>query len=391
MRAVVRAAAHGDEVNVQTNLGTMDACLYPAVFAALGQHLGLDPEPLRKAVEGDGSSQDHEPPDPRYPEITRLIEAARKDWILWGDQLVAKVGELLHAGKLLPMTRANEKVLHELFRDHQVRLVLRMAGTHPDREKVEDLIRRGLVDKGVQTSSYIDVAWKLGRGLSMLEAHKMDRAGSPSLESIVRKAVKYDLTPQDEEAIAYVKRRGAIFMRRPAEMTTSELDRELNDEEYRAIRQAVARGVEQRHDSKRVARELHDALKGNASLQNDMDRVALTELAFAHSHGSYVALKAQAAEVGQDDPWVYKFAGAGACRDCRRIWGPPSDPKRYRLSEIEAREAAGGNFKRPRREWGPVIGPVHPHCTEGPLQYYHPDLVDAINAVAKDYEAWFKR
>lgn len=390
MKLHVRVQREADEVNVQTNLRSVDPELVPGVFAALAEHLDLDPEPMRLAVD-EGSHKEHEEPDPRYPELQRLIEAARRDWTAWGDRLVAEVGKLLAEGKLLPLNTKNEQALHALFRDHQVKLVLRMAGYHPDHQAVEALIRSGLVAKDVEATSYVDTAWRLGRGLRMLQAHQVKAEGALSLEAIVRGALKAELTPQDEEALQYVKRRGAVFMRRPMEGATSEVERELNEEEFRAIRGAIAAGIEEKYDRKRIAREIREALQGNASLQNDMDRVVRTELAFAHSHGAYTALKQQAAEAGHDDPEVYKFVSPGACRDCKRIWGSPSNPKRYRLSEIEAREAAGGNFRKPRREWGPVIGPVHPHCTEGPLQFYAADIVDTINAVAKDYEDWFKQ
>lgn len=374
----VEVATQNDEVHVRTNLGQVQPELYPAVFAALAEHVGLSPEAMHKAADDDGHAE-HEEPDPRYPEVQKLIEAARKDWQTWGDQLVAAVTKLLNAGKLLPLTKQNERTLSDLFRDHAMKLVLRFAGHHPDDPAT------------AKSGSYIDTAWRLGRGLKMLEAHQVNRAGSPSLESIVRTALKPALTAQDEEALRYVKRRGAIFMRRPADQATSEIARELNEEEFRAIRGAIAHGIEEKYDNKRIAREINEALKGNASLQNNMESVVRQELAFAHSHGAYVALKTQAAGAGHDDPEVYKFVSPGACRDCKRIWGLPSNPKRYRLSVIEAREAAGGNFKKPRREWGPVIGPVHVNCTEGPLQLYTKELVDAINDVAKDYDDWFRQ
>jgi hypothetical protein len=376
------------EVVLRTNLGSLEPALYPGVFAALGAHLGLAAEPLRKAVE---ESEDEEEPDPRYPELTRLVEAARRDWRLWGEQLVGKVQKLLEAGKLLPMDRKNEKALQALFREHRVQLALRMAGTHPDQEEVDRLYRQGLVSKDIADRSYVDIAWKLGRGLEMLQAHQLKREGAPSLEAIIRQALKVELTPEDEEAIRYVKRRGCIYMLRPAVFAESEVERELNEEEYRAIRSAIAAGIEEKYDRARIVREVHEALQGNATLINNMDRVVRTELAFAHAHGAYMALKRQAKAAGHDDPEVYKFVSPGACRDCKRIWGSPSKPRHYRLSEIEAREAAGGNVGKPRREWGPVIGPVHPHCTEGPLQFYNATLVDAINEVAKDYEDWFKK
>jgi hypothetical protein len=150
------------------------------------------------------------------------------------------------------------------------------------------------------------------------------------------------------------------------------------------IRSAVQRSIEGK-GSGSLERDLRAAVQGHPTLVNDMRRVARTELNNAQSHGAYVGLKDALAKQGEKDPDVFKFVSVHSCIDCRRIWGEPTQPRHYKLSHIEAREAAGGNFGLPRSEWGPCIGGIHPNCTEGPLMYYAPALTDAINRSAERF------
>lgn len=385
---VVRATEEPGALRVETNLRHLDPCLHGPAFAALAQHLGYDPAPMEMALQG---GDEHEPPDPRYPWLQELIRRARKDWERWGEKLAEEVDRLLKGGALLPMTPKSEQALLDLFRDHEVEIVVQFAGRTPDRARLKDLIRRGLVSPDVEHQSYIDTAYRIGRGLEMLEPHMVPEG--PPLELLkekLRQSLAYKLTPKDERAIEYVKRQGALLMRRPAQSVGADLERVvqyhdeqrlLKPDELGVIRGAVLKSI-RREGSGSLPRDLRDAVKGHPSLVNDMDRVARTELNNAHSWGAYEGLKAQLLATGVGDPEVYKFVSPYACRDCKRIWGEPSKPHRYRLSFIEAREAAGGNFGLPRGEWGPVIGTVHPNCTEGPLLYFDEALVESINRAA---------
>ena len=408
----VRVRAHvgeGHVIRVQTNLGDVDSCDLPSVFAALGAHVGFDAQALRKAATPKGG----EGPDPRYPELVTLVKRARRDWDQFGQRLVREVAKLLADGKLLPMTAANEALLLELFRDHQVAILMRFAGHAAELPRLQRLIESGLVLPTVKNPSLIDLSFRLGRGLNMLEVHRVKAPQAPPIADIVRDALRVQLTPRDRQAMAYAQRRGEVFMRRPVEQATNAAQRALTLVELQAFRRVTADAIEKHHGAKELARALRDAAAevaphpaadreqvaefgpaavsaavvdamANRTLQNDMERVAITELAFAHSHGAYEALRQQTAEAGIADPEVYKFVAPMSCTDCKRIWGPPRNPIRYKLSYVEAREAEGGNFNLPRAEWGPCIGPIHPRCTEGPLGYYNEKLVDSINKAADE-------
>jgi len=360
-------------LHITTNgLSEIDSAHHPAVISAIGVHLGFDPSPLRKALVPTGEGE-----DPRFPELHRLIGLARKSWSEWGTRLVEEVRTLLDGGRLLPMSTTTEGALLELLQDHEVALVAKITGrVPPNYPRFDELVRKGLVQPNVKHRSLIDLSYRVGRGLEQLKAYQIRK--TPPLAKIIEQAMSTELSDTDLASMDYAKRKAAVYMRRPAEGVTTEIQRILTEAEHSAIRGATEKAVEKRWGAGRLAQELRAVTKG-PSLQNDFDRVARTELVFAHNHGAYEKLKTDARAAGEDDPWVFKMASPQSCKECRRIWGETGASKRYRLSTIEKREAGGGNFKKPRAAWGPTVGPIHPNCTCGPLQYWAEGLVESID------------
>jgi hypothetical protein len=365
---------------IKSNLTRLDFAHYPAALGAFARHIGCDHEELRKAVQPAG-----EPPDPRYPALGTLLLQARQNWFAYGDALVRLIGDMHAQGRLFPLTAINEALLRQLLAQRGASFMLTFTG-------------RARVNPGPPSEAHpegapslLTMAFTLGYRHDMLVPHGVPANQAPEMSRIVE-VVRAALpaTEKEQEAIAYVHARGELYMRRPAENAATEVERILTEAEYAAVRGATAAAVAEKRSAKQLERDLKDATTGT-SLTNDMERVARTELAFAHNFGAYKKLKRQAAEIGEDDPLVYKLVSPFSCTECRRIWGPAKDPRHYRLSFIEQRERDGGNFRRPVREWGPVIGPVHPNCTEGPLMFYRRDLVQAIDEAVTAFLAAGKR
>ena len=355
-----------------------------AVVAALAAHVGLSGDELVKAApEGAG-------PDWRYPSLDALIERARRDWDRFGDDLVQAVVELYTDGRLYPLTPERELALRRLFEHHAAWLVVRFTGLEEPRAL--EARREGVIRPADEHQpSLVEAAYRLGRGLDMLHAaahysHPADRAAH--VEAVLREAVRVPLTREDVQALRYAQRRAAVYMRAPAEdmiggvrVTLNEEERILTAAEQQAVRRSTTRAIAERMTSSEFARVLRD--NRTPRLTNDMDRVARTELRMAHAWGAYQTLKETARNLGQADPLVYKVTGNTPCVHCRRIWGEKGST-RYRLSEVEAWERAGGNFRKPAKDWGPTIGPVHPQCTCGPLLLYDADLHDGMIAAADE-------
>jgi len=370
---------------VETNLGDLDKGHQAAILASLMLDCGLSPDDLRKAHTIDDG-----PLDPRYPEITILVRKAMRDWDRWGKQLVATLEKALDHGRLLPMSPATEAMVLELLRDHEVAIVYRLTGRGiPDQSAMERLVASRWIEPG--KPSLIETSWRLGRGLDMRQPHAVTREKAPTLEEVVRRAMERPLTRQDTSALEYCQRNAAVYMRRPAASTTAEMERVLNHAELAAIKAVESKAIEKKWSARKFASELAEGLQGHPTLINDLRRVARTELVFAQCHGAYTALKEQMKGAGIEDPQVFKMASPFACVDCKRIWGLPGSPIPYRLSEIENREAQGGNFRKPRAQWGPCIGPIHPNCTEGPLQHYDESLIEDLNEIAKELSETYDR
>jgi len=380
-----RCAVHGElddngEVRLATNIRTLDPCLHGAVIGALATHAGYDPVPLQKALIPRGGKGW----DARWPDLPVLMLKARMDWDRWGTRLVEAIHELLEGGNLLPMSAEVEAELATLLREHEVGLVAQFSGQVLDQRIVKALKASGDVDE----TSTIELAFRLGLDEDPMKPATPKKT-KPTLRQVVKRAMRVEVTPQQRQSMRYAQRQAGIYMRKAASEVEVGAERTLNEAEQSVVRETITDGVEKRWGSKRLARELRAACKDKPVLQNNMERVARTEIAFAHSHGAYRRLKAQALASGDKDPQVYKLVSPMACTECRRIWGPSGAPIRYRLSAIEARDAAGGNFNLKRDAWGPVIGPVHPHCTEGPLLYFHDVIWDAIQEAREQYKRYY--
>jgi hypothetical protein len=381
----VLVAVDGDAVTVRTDMARMAPELRAVALDALARHLEVDlhvHEPMRKA-----DATGPERPDPRYSELATLIEHARSDWAAWGQLLTRKVLDLLDAGKLLPLNRQNETVLRRLFEDHREALLVQINGRADlDARRMSQLQTAGLVSPDIaQRGGYVALAYRLGKGLDTLKQHELpvpDRQAT--LAEALRVAVAPKLTPEDEAAIEWVQKRAGELITRPVQTAAGRVLVRLSDDDLGSIRATLAGHLEEGTDRGKLKQDLAAALTGT-TLQNDLDRIIRTELQFAHGYGAYNKLKEQAkTEFGEDDPQVYRVASINACTHCKRIWGPPTKPIIYRLSQIEAHEAQGGNVGLPAAQWGPVIGPVHPNCACSPLAYYRPVFQDAISRVAEE-------
>lgn len=339
-----------------------------------GPDCGCTIERLTKAVGplGEGSG-DGEGEDPRYQTLWRLVQAARRDWRRWRATLIREVTTALRDGRLLPMTAENHRLLQELLQDHEVAMVIRFAGASavPDDAMIERLIARGLLtEQAAAGGGYIEPAFRVGRRLETLADAPDDKA----VAEILDEAFGINLNRTDIAALESIRIRGAELVKAPARRLTgdvliqvAETDRALSTVERRAIQEGVAESYVRRETVQQAGRRMRERAVGTR-LTNDMDRLVRTELVGAHNFGAKEALRQDVFRTtGELDPWVYKAISPFACVHCQRIWGPAAAPIKYRLSEIEDNDAAGGNYGRKAADWVATTGPIHPNCTCPPL------------------------
>lgn len=373
--ARVHVDLDGDSVRVRTNLRALDPCLQADAFRALAAHMGWDPVPLEKAIHKHPS-----PEDPRYPELFALVRKAQRDWTRWGSWLVARVKDLMgHRSAAQPSDEVADQV-EALLRRHRVGITFDVTGHvvgTADRAAHASNRREGLA----ATVSRVEQQFRVGLTRDPSVPHEREQR---TWEDVVRAGSRVELNAREVEALGYVKRRAAVFMRRPIDTAHTNVRRTLSEAERDLVGGAIGRGLAQRLDTTAIEQDLAEALQGT-TLTNNVARVVRTELAFGNGFAGYTLLKQRSEAAGIDDPQVYKQVHPMACVHCRRIWGPAGSPTIYRLSTIEARDAAGGNFGLPASQWGPSAGPIHPNCTEGSLQLYHAAIMERLRIVADTF------
>lgn len=369
MRHTLTIETHDDHAHV--DVSDLPRELRAPVLAALADGEDFALVPLEKAEQGEG-------PDPRFPEVEQLLGEIRAGWNRWAGWLAAK------------LTRARTPPeIDTVFADHEAGVLASTTGHTTDPVRTRELVATGDLPSDYPTTAPIPAATR--------HALELDPFLPVRIPDGPRPAPTRALTPQERAAVDYASERAALYMRRPVATMHAEVgrvlledgrprDRRLSEAERRAVSDVIVSAVAGRRPPGQTAQALRDAVKGS-SLTNDMERVAVTELAFAHGWGAYVGLKAGVPP--GEDPKVYRIVGPRACADCRRIFGPAGNPNLYKLSAVEARTAAGGNFHLPHGQWGPVIGPVHPRCVCPPYLRWKPEIHDAITASADELRRIF--
>ena len=431
-------ARHGFDIT--TNLDRLPPVPRAGVISALIAHLEIaDDVTMLAKAENPAPGKANQ--DARYPVIAHLIRQARRDWATYGEALVERVLAMFRAdpvvtpakrSELEELFKAHEAAVVLRWAGVGTKTARRMADKAGFTDKhsviwshVDVAFRAGLgldairqavqhEDPEVARAQLADVVESFGRQpMSRTDEAALDYARQRAARLMRRPirdqhdAILEALEPQgapvlreDVEGGASKKRAvgpgeagggaaggqgeagaapsgpGGAIPGAPAAVGAAPTGRELTEREYAAVRPVIQQAIVERRSARELARELRAAVAGT-KLTNEMERVARTELRDAHASGAYQALKEQAGLAGLPDPEVYKITSPTGCQQCIRIWGRGGS-RRYKLSQVEAWEAQGGNYGRPAAQWGPTIGTVHPNCTCGPLLLYVGDKEHAV-------------
>jgi len=119
------------------------------------------------------------------------------------------------------------------------------------------------------------------------------------------------------------------------------------------IREEVGAAVLTKDTAKEVARRIRQR---SGDLARNFDRIAETELQAVHNEGQVM----QAVEIDGDAARVARIPESGACGYCKEAFlGPDGLPKIFSVLELITN---GANVGRKRRAWLPSAYPMHPNC-----------------------------
>ena len=133
-------------------------------------------------------------------------------------------------------------------------------------------------------------------------------------------------------------------------------DHELEARMRTAVTDATEAAVLMRETTRKLAGDIGDR---TGDWTRDLQRIAATELQAAHESGQAQYLRQRYG--GQTR--VAKIPNPDACPACKQAYlDRDGRPKVFLLDELEAN---GSNTGRPRDQWLPTVGPMHPwcHCT----------------------------
>jgi hypothetical protein len=186
-----------------------------------------------------------------------------------------------------------------------------------------------------------------------LELEELDK----EIERLER---EHPLDPWDKHALEYAKRRAASYCRglgnrlgTNLETLAIETERQVRQDLMRRIRREVSEAIVRRDTARRLASSIG---RSTGDWSRNLDRIARTELQFAHQNGWAAHFRATTG----DDTLVAKRVDDDACDDCKRLLlEPDGRPKVFVLEELEAN---GTNVGKKRDAWDPTTGPIHPYC-----------------------------
>jgi hypothetical protein len=331
----------------------MDSFSQAQTLTALTKAMGFIPQPLTKAeLNPEHFSEELRP-------VIKLIELARKDFALFGKQMIAEVQKMIDGDRLFPLTDEKVKVLREIFEDYQLKVSIRLTGLPEQAKYLKELRRAGLIEPDV---SLLDLSFKVGKVIHNLRLQGTEPGKYPSFETMIERAKVIPITDVEKRAVKFIKQSAAERVRPIAGALTGRINGHILNQEKVIIRKEILTGVKERIHPFDLARQLREtALGENIASSRDYERVARTELNDAYAQGVFSGL---ASHYRGQDPLVYKIVAKTACKHCKRIWGKSDSPRYYRMSEVAANPSNEGIKAA---NWQAQVGTIHPNCTEAGL------------------------
>lgn len=355
---------------------------------------GMDPLDVAQLYVGDRyllKADPHQSPERalrKQPELRKMLAGVTRLYEKSMREAVAEIKRYVDselkparkaAGDSAPGFATPEQMaaIYEILKRHHAHVVVEALGVEcvpPD--VLADLKARGMVPAGASVGygmQVIERAHEYGRRAARMpppipDAARRPRAGDgdpprrppaipPPPPPPRGRGDLPDLTRSERLAVDYAKQRAGQYLTGLNDRVARDvhgLTVEQGEAMRAAYREGIAEAIAQRKAWGAVKSELGH---GIGEWCRDLDRVVATEIHGAYQHGKAGELREL-----HGDPMVFKRPAPDACPACVALHltsGPGSNPRLFKLSELEAN---GTNVGRRRASWKAVIDTVHPWC-----------------------------
>jgi hypothetical protein len=226
------------------------------------------------------------------------------------------------------------------------------------KEKIDDLKKRGYIEKKASMTSFPIEAWlfsRMIRAVEMASAKKM-----PWQEFLLwLKKNPVDLSKAEKLAIAYAKSKAAKkiiglgnVLNNNFQVTAYEADRAMAEKIKQSIRDGIALGIKDRENWQQIMVNMRQGIEDYA---RDWHQITMTELQDSLQMG--LGLEMYGRDKGAR---VSKLPRPDCCAECARLY---IDPKTGRPRIFNMKDILGNtNYKTPRASWKPTVETTHPLC-----------------------------
>lgn len=257
------------------------------------------------------------------------------------------------------LTDAQLHEIRDIIRAHHSAFIANSLGVGSvDPDTLQHLQDAGLVDPNADNLA--EEAYLYGQLLALKDDPIVQGMTYEQFKAYVRQ-VGIPLSPIERRAAEWASHSAAQYivgLGNRVDIATGNLlieaDARLRDQLRSTIRTETAEAISRRETAKQLKSRLGWA---TGDWTRDLDRIAVTEIQYAMNRGAADSYS----EKHGPDVSVYRLPAPDACPHCLRLHlGSDGQPRIFKLSQLEAN---GTNVGKKARDWQPVIGPVHPHCS----------------------------
>lgn len=250
----------------------------------------------------------------------------------------------------------------QIVDDYFTGILIRMTGRqYISREKVDQLIQRGIISVIPEEEGFVQDAYFIGKLRPVAKPDKM------ALKILRQRKHEIILSDMEKYAIDHIEESAGIHITKLKDLIKTDILEMINNKnlDYRnevlsgVVRPTLIEGIIKRKAVNDIARELRDKTK---DMFRNFQRIVSTELTNAVNLGAQDSILKNNPNKTAKQIYVYKIVKQdnALCPHCRKFYvNRNGTPKVYTLADLQSN---GDNYGKKQVDWQPTIGAVHPNC-----------------------------